>query len=146
MAANVNFFRGEDVTLKIYQDGNPVYIAAKNWTVDLNATEIQEGVNGEDRDRLDLVANYYSGSVDIYQADQTLMLALIDAQGTDDAAASPLAQRASVRIRQRDGTRAAYKLSNCRFGPWTMAQTGRADPVMLTMKFRFTNFDEVQVI
>jgi len=144
--ANVNFFRGEDVTLKIYQDGAPVYIAAKNWTVDQQATEIQEGVNGEQRDRLDLVTNYYSGSVDIYQADQVLMRAMMDAQQTDDAAATPLEQRASVRIRQRDGTRAAYKLSNCRFGPWTMAQSGRADPVMLTMKFRFTNYDEVQAI
>lgn len=146
MASNVPFFRGKDVVLKLYQDGKPVYIAAKNWDVEENATEVAEGVNGEDRDRLDKVTNYYSASVDIYQADQTFMDAYIAAQAKDDASVLPLKQSAAIMIKHRDGTRAAYLLQEAKFGPTKTTQSGRADAVMLNVKVRFRYYRKVPTI
>lgn len=140
-SANVPFFRGKDVVFKFYQDGTPVYMAAKNWNVDENATEVADGVNGEDRDRLDKVTNYYSASVDIYQSDQVVMQSIIDAQATDDLNDLPLNQTAMITIRHRDGTKAAYKMTGVKAGPFGVSQTGRSDAVMLNVKMRFRYWD-----
>lgn len=145
MAKNaIPFFRGQDVVLKVYQNNAPIYLAAKNWTVEENATEINEGVNGEPRDRLDKVTNYYSGSVDVYQTDQEVMQACIDNQVPDDNSSLPLPQAGAVQIRHRDGTRAAYKMTGMKLGPWSENQSGRDQAVMLTLKFRFQYWSAVQ--
>lgn len=144
MSANDFFFRGENVVFKIYQQAKPIYTAAKNWDVNENATEIAEGVNGEKRDRLDKVTNYYEGNVDVYQSDQEIMDALMEAQDNADAAGIPLKQTASILIEQRNGTKAAYMLKECVFGPWKTGMTSRQDAVMIGIKIRFRFFKKVK--
>jgi hypothetical protein len=146
MAANIPFFRGQNCVLKAYQNGKPVTLLAKVWDVDENATEIAEGVNGEHRDRLDKVTNYYSTSVDMYQTDQEVMQAIMDAQDVDDANGLPLKQTCAIQINHRDGTKAAYILQECKFGPFKESQGGRADAVMLNLKIRFRYFKPVPTI
>ncbi len=142
--ADVKFFRGENATLKFYQNGKPVYLACKNWSVDQNATECADGVNGEMRDRLDIVTNYFSASADIFQSDQSVMQKLMDAQSIHDAAGLPPNQSGAIQIRHRDGTKANYLLKGMTVGPWGMNNSGRADAVMLNVKMRFEKFDPVQ--
>ncbi len=144
MANDTKFFRGENAVLKYYQNGKPIYIACKNWSVDQNATECADGVNGEDRDRLDIVTNYFSASADIFQNDQSVMQSIMDAQAAHDAAGLPPRQAGAIQIRHRDGTRANYLLKEMTTGPWGMNNSGRADAVMLSLKFRFTKFTPVQ--
>lgn len=146
MATNFPFTRGLNVTMKLYSDGNPLFINAKNWSVEQNATEVADDVNGEDRSRLDLITNYYSASVDVYQSDESTMQALIDQQTNDDAAATPFKQGASIRIRHRDGTKAAYRLEGVKLGPWSNDVGGRTEPNMLKLKLRFTKYVPVQAI
>lgn len=146
MASNIPFFRGQNVTLKFYQDNKPVYLAAKNWDVEENATENNDGVNGEDRDRLDKVTNYYTASVDIFQSDQAVMDAYMAAQATDDAAGIPNKQTAAIQIRHRDGTRAAYVLQEVKAGPMKQSMTGRAEAVMMNLKLRFRYYKAVPSI
>jgi len=134
--ANIPHFRGRDVVLKFYQDGAPVYFAAKNWTVEENAVEVAEGVNGEDRDRLDKVTNYYSITVDMFQSDQEAMQSIIDAQVEDDAGNAPLKQTCAVTIKHRDGTRAVYLCKGVKAGPWSKNMSGRGEAVMLNLKMR----------
>lgn len=128
--------RGRDVKMKMFQDGKPILIDAKNFDIEENATETNDGVCGEDRDRLDKVTNFYSGSVDIYQQDQHVMAKVIEAQDVDDAADAPLTQYATFIFKNRDGTRTVYKLSECKFGPFKDSASGRGDNVMLNMKIR----------
>jgi hypothetical protein len=144
--ANIPFYRGQNVVFKFYQENVAVYIPAKVWNVEENATEIAEGVNGEKRDRLDKVTNYYSGTVDIYSIDQTVMQAIIDAQEVDDSETAPLRQTGAIQITHRDGTKAAYLMKGMKVGPWGFGMTGRADPNMLNVKFRFTEWTQVQTI
>ncbi len=148
MASNTNipFTRGKDCTMKVYQDGKPYYVAVKSWSVEQNATEVQDDVNGEDRSRLDLITNFFSASMEIYQSDETIMQAMIDQQTNDDAASTPLAQSASIRVRHRDGTKAAYRLENAKFGPWTTNVGGRTEANMLSLKMRFTQWKKVKTI
>lgn len=144
--ANVPFFRGENVTLKIYQSNSRVVFPGKSFSVEQNATEVADGVNGENRDRLDIVTNSFSGSVDIYQADQTVMNALLAAQTAHDAQGLPLPQHGAVEIRQRDGIVAVYLMTEMVLGPWTNNASGRSDAVMLTLKFRFREWKPMQSV
>jgi hypothetical protein len=146
MATNIPFFRGQNVVLKLFQDNKPIYIAAKNWNVEENATEIQDGVNGEDRDRLDKVTNFYSGSVDIFQTDQAVLATYMEAQDADDAAILPKQQRGAVQIKHRDGTKAAWQLKEMKIGPFGKAMTSRQDAVMLNLKFRFRYYKQIKAI
>ncbi len=136
MATNIPFIRGRDVKMKLYQDSKPVLIDAKNFDLEENATENADGVNGEDRDRLDKVTNYYTGTVDIYQSDQHVMQMIMDAQVQDDAAGLPLTQFATIIFNNRDGTRTTYLLKECKFGPFKDTAAGRGDTAMLNLKIR----------
>jgi hypothetical protein len=140
MASNIPFFRGQNVVLKFFQDNKPIYIAAKNWDVEENATEIADGVNGEHRDRLDRVANYYTASVDIFQTDQEVVAAYLANQDNDDANGLPLKQSGAIQINHRDGTRAAYILQEMVMGPMKISNSSRQEAVMLNLKVRFRFF------
>jgi hypothetical protein len=150
MAAGVNnlpFFRGEHVTLKFYLNGASVLLNCTNWTVETNHTEIAEGINGENRDRLDIVLNYYQATFDVNQNDQTVMNALIADQDNEDAGALPLPKSAAILIRQRDGQKAAYVMTgDLMLGPWSKNMSGRPDPVKLNCKMRFTKFSAAPTI
>ena len=146
MATNIPFFRGQNVVFKFYQDNKPVYIAAKNWEVEENATEIADGVNGENRDRLDKVTNYYTASLDIFQTDQEVMEAYLAAQQADDDNQLPKRQTAAVQITHRDGTRAAYLMTEVKAGPMKVTNSSRQEAVMLNLKLRFRFYKAVPSI
>jgi len=138
------FLRGKDVVLRFTQQGRPIYLAGKNFQWSQVAVEAADGVNGEDRDRLDLITNYYEGSVDLYMADESVVQALIDQQTNDDAGGSPFVQTGSVRIQHRDQTKAAYKMKQMKLGPWTYNVGGRTETAMFTVKFRFSRWEQTQ--
>lgn len=140
---NIPFTRGKNVQMKLYNDGNPVIIAGKNWTIEQNAVEVADDVNGEIRSRLDLVTNFFSGTVDIYESDEAVMTEIMKQQANDDAFATPLTQSASIRKRHNDGSKAAYRCVGMVWGPWTSASPGRTEANMLTLKFRFTDWERV---
>lgn len=146
MAANIPFTRGQNVTLKFYQDGKPIIIQAKNWKVEENATEAADGVNGEIRDRLDKVTNYYTATADLYQADSSVMQSILAAQDADDAQGLPLKQTAAVMKAHRDGTRSAYMMQECKFGPWTDDAPGRSDTIMISFKLRFRFWKKIPTL
>lgn len=146
MSANIPFFRGQNVVLKLYQDNKPIVLLAKNWDIEENATEIADGVNGENRDRLDKVTNYFSGSVDVFQADQEQIEAYMAAQDADDTNQLPKTQSGAVQINHRDGTKAAYLLSELKLGPFKTGMTSRQDAVMLNLKFRFRFYKRIPSI
>ncbi len=146
MAANIPFFRGQNVVLKFYQDNKPVYIAAKNWDVEENATEVADGVNGEYRDRLDKVTNYYTANVDIFQTDQEVVAAYLASQDADDTNQLPKRQTGAVQIKHRDGTRASYLLQEMKAGPMKLSNSSRQEAVMLNLKLRFRFYKPVPSI
>ena len=146
MASNIPFVRGLNVMLKLYQSGAAVYFPCKVWDVEENSTEVSDDVNGEDRSRLDKVLNYYSISLDSFQFDETQMNMILAAQAADDAQGLPLAQTCAIMINHRDGTRAAYVLSQCKFGPFKNSAQSRQDAYMMNLKIRFRYLKQVPSI
>lgn len=149
MAYNDPHIRGENVSLKFYQQKNgsikPVYIAAKNWKVTENATEVAEGVNGENRDRLDKVTNYYDCTFDIFLPDMEFMTAYIEAQNAFDNVELPLKQTFAVLIKTEKGNY-AYLCQEAVVGPIDLSMSGRADPVMVNVKARFRYYKAAPAI
>lgn len=146
MSSAIPFFRGQNVILKFYQGNQPIYIAAKNWDVEENATENADGVNGEHRDRLDKVTNYFTANVDIFQTDQAVVAAYLASVEADDNNLLPLNQLGAVQINHRDGTRASYLLQEMKAGPMKLSNSSRQEAVMLNLKLRFRFFKPVPSI
>lgn len=146
MSANIPFYRGQNAVFKFYQNNKPVYIPTKVWNIDENATEVADGVSGEKRDRLDKVTNFYSATLEIFQTDQTVMQAYMAAQDADDNVQLPLKQTGALQIEHRDGTRAAYLLTEMKVGPMKTSNGSRSDAVMLTLNVRFRFFKAVPSI
>lgn len=147
MADNsIPFFKGQNVVIKLYQSNKPVYIPAKNWDVEENATESAEGVNGEKRDRLDKVINFYTATADIHQKDQSTVQAYLDSVQADDDNLLPLNQLGAIQINHRDGTRASYLLQEMKVGPMKLSNSSRQENVMLNLKMRFRFFKPVPSI
>ncbi len=142
-ASNIPFARGRNCKLRIFQDGRPIYIAAKSFDVEENATEVVDDVNGEERSRLDKVTNYFSCSADIFQADAELMQSILDAQDQDDLEGIPLDQRCAIIVNQRDGTTATYLMLEAKFGPFKQTISGRDDAAMVNMKIRFRYWKKI---
>lgn len=143
---SIPFTRGLNVVLKLYQNGKPIYIKTKNFKVEVNATEVSDPVNGEDRDRLDLVVNSYSFSCEIYENDKEFMDSYLASQAADDEQGLPLAQSAAVQKKMRDGTRVAYSMLEAKFGPWDYAPGERANAAMHNLKGRFRYWKQVPSI
>lgn len=149
MAANDPFIRGENVVLRLYQQKGsalkPVYLAAKNWKVTENATEVNEGVNGENRDRLDKVTNFYEVTFDIYLPDMEFLTAYMEAQTAMDNNQFPLKQTLAVLIKTPRGNY-AYSCQEAMVGPFDHNNSGRADSNMMSCKARFRYYKQVQAI
>jgi hypothetical protein len=137
MADSIPFIRGQNVKLRFYQNGRPIYIPVKNWKVSENAAEVADGVNGEKRDRLDKVTNYYEVTFDVYQENEDFMSTIMAAQEVDDAAGLPVKQTFAVQKEIRDGTKLAYICTEGKLGPWEESMTSRADANMIGCKARF---------
>ena len=140
MSFNDPNVRGENAKLRCFQQLNgsikPVIVPIKNWKITENATEIAEGVQGENRDRLDKVTNYYEITFDVYKNDATFLNTYILAQEELDANNVPLKQLFSVQFDMVGGGRAAYSLQEAVVGPIDIGMTGRQDPIMISVKAR----------
>lgn len=136
MATSIPFTRGQHAILKLFQDGKPVYIAVKSWKVSENATEVNDGVNGEDRDRLDKVTNFFSIDFEVYMEDTAFLRKYMEAQDLDDAASLPAKQTLSMQFKHRNGTRSSFVLQEGKLGPADIGMGGRADAIMVSCKAR----------
>lgn len=146
MASSIPFIRGQNVKLRFYQNGRPIYIPVKNWKVTENATENADGVNGEKRDRLDKVTNFFEVTFDVFQENEDLMTAIMDAQEVDDSAGLPLKQTFAVQKEIRDGTKLAYICTEAKVGPWEETMSSRQEANMIGMKARFRWYKKVPSI
>lgn len=145
-SSSIPFVRGQNVILRLYQQNKPIYVACKTHDIEENATEVVDDVGGENRSRLDKVTNYFTLSLDVFQADQEVIKSYMTAQDADDAAILPLIQNAALLIKNRDGTRAAFVLQEAKIGPMKLSMGGRDDAFMLNLKIRFRFFTPVPSI
>ena len=119
----------------------------KSWNVKANVTEVAEGVAGEDRDRLQVIPNYYDINLTCTEVGVADLAKLIESTDNDDQKVLPLDKSLAFLIRPMDGTSAAFQAhGDVTFGGWEWASSGRKDPQQLTIPIRAQYFASVQTV
>ncbi|HEX7096242.1 MAG TPA: hypothetical protein VF183_10190 [Acidimicrobiales bacterium] len=137
---------GRNAKLIIFQDGQKRVFDFKSWSVKPNVTKHADGVNGEQRDRLDVTLNYYEVTGQMFMRDLDVLDAYLDAQAARDANTAPLDQAGAVRFEPNNGTRASYLLVDLLHDDFDMNQGGRSDKLMTNVSFRCGDLKKAKTI
>ncbi len=140
MSGDVTFFKGQQSVFKVFLDGDELVLNSKSWNVKVNVTKIADGVNGEDRDRLDRVVNYFEISADLFQRDVKVLQGFLKDIKNDDASVFGLAKGGGMRIKILDGSRKAFVCKEMTFDDWDFTASARSDRAMLKVSFRCRYF------
>lgn len=143
-AASIPFVNGKDAKLRLFVNGTEVILTAKTWSVKSNVTKYADGVDGEDRDRLGRVVNYFELAANCFQAGTTQLDAVLADVANDDTQVPPLVKAAGVRLKLIDGTRVSYVAKELILDDFDFNQAGRGDRVMFTLNMRFRYFTKTK--
>jgi hypothetical protein len=133
---------GRDVKLRFYQNNVPVTVKAKSITVEQVAEEVNDGVNGDDRDELQTITNYFRITIEAYKESATVLTALLASTKNDDAGITQLNKGVGLSFFYHDGTKAAFIMKEVTLDAWSLNVGGRTDRVMQTVKARARYFDK----
>lgn len=137
--------KGNKATLVFFIAGNPAgEFDVKSWEVTRNATEINDGVCGEDRDRLDSVTNFYGIDVECFSPTAAMIDTLLDEQANDDASGIPTAKTVSF-ILKPPGQKKGYNAREVALGAWRVGAGGRSDRLMIKVPLRARYFEQVSL-
>ena len=69
-----DFVSGKNTTFKAYWNAQVWTLAVKSWSIEEVAVEAEDGVNGEQRDRLQKITKYFKCTFDCWEdgSSQTL--------------------------------------------------------------------------
>ncbi len=136
MASKIPFMTGVQSTCAFFIGPTKREIATKTWSITRDVTKINDGVNGEDRDRLDAITNFYDIALEVYAPDAKMVKAFIEDQANDDSGVAPLEKAFSVKLKPRDGTKSGFVCTEVVLGDWKIASSGRTDRLMVTIPLR----------
>lgn len=137
---------GKDATIVFFIDGNPTQeIDCKSWEMQRNATEINDGVCGEDRDRLDSITNFFVIDVECFTKTAKVLDALLADQAVDDSGAAATEKNFSLVLKPRDGSKKGYSAREVSLGAWRIGAGGRTDRIMTKVPLRARYFDPVSL-
>ena len=140
MATTKPFFSGKDAVLRLFSNGPEVILNAKTWDCGPDVTKVADGVNGEDRDRLQSIVNSFSFTADCFMDDAKQIDAMNAWVANNDAQASPFDVAAAISIKVLDTSKKAYVAKEVTIDDWRVKQGGRSERVMFTLNFRARYF------
>jgi len=141
--ANVPTFSGKDSVFRLFSNGIEIVLLAKTWELGPNCTNVNDGVNGEDRDRLQTITNYYEGTLTCFQNDLKALNALLSNTANNDAEALPFDQAFVASFKIIGGPKNNFIGKEMTIDNWRENQGGRTERVMLTIPFRCRYFDPI---
>jgi hypothetical protein len=139
-------FSGKDASIRLFINGQEVVLLAKTWEIGPNTTEVSDGVNGEQRDRLQSITNYFEGNISCFQSDTKALAALIANEQNDDAEVPPFVKTLGFNFKILDGTRQNFIGRETVLGAWKVNQSGRSERVMLAIPIRCRWFIPVPTV
>jgi hypothetical protein len=139
------FWSGKNATVSFFIDGsNKVPVTIESWSVKPNVTAINDGIGGEDRDRLQTITNYYQCTLNCKQVNVADLIQILANSANDDTNALPLNKGLSFLIQPNDGTYASFQFSgDITVDDWEWANSGRTDRQKLTIPLRAQYFTQV---
>lgn len=137
------FMKGKGAILTLFIDSNKVdALDVETWSIEPVKEEIADGVNGEDRDRLDAEIKYYKLDLSCFNATADKLKKILDYDDSlDEDAADPV--QFGVKLKSTDGTSDLFTLKECVIDSWKWASGGRVNRQMLTIPIRGTRFKKL---
>lgn len=142
----IPFMKGKDGKLAISQDRVRKTYPTKTYSLKPNVTKHNDGVNGEDRDRLDVTLNFYEGSFQMFMGDAQIIKDFIAAQKARDARTAPLDQQGGVRFYPNDGTKQSFVLVDLLVDEFDFNSGERNAKQMVTVNWRCTDLTEAKTL
>jgi hypothetical protein len=146
VSAPTPFFKGKDVTLIFLRDSKKVEIKSKSIEVTLNSTDSNDGVNGEDRDRLQSTPNFFEIQIEAYMEDCKELQIMMDEVEQIDTRTQPLEKGVAMLVRPNNGTKYAAEAQQVSIGAWSWSISGRTENSMLKIPMRARYFRAVPTI
>jgi len=130
------FIRGTGAVLRLYFDGDPLQLKVTRWSVKRSSVTHNDGVCGEDRDRLDSTTNHYDISCRVKIEDVKELLKLMDDQKPKDAHTAPPVKAASLALKDRSGAKSAFVAEAIEIDGWALDSAGRSDALEIDIPMR----------
>jgi len=144
--ANLPFWKGKNSKLIFVLDNAKVVLDVMSWDITRNATEINEGVCGEDRDRLDDETNYFDWSLTVKMQKLDALEAMLEDQENQDQKLIPLVKGVGVLIKPNDGTQKALQAGGeISIGAWALRVGGRTERNEMTIPLRSQYVKELPI-
>lgn len=144
--AGTPFFSGKDAVLRLFINGKETILNCKSWDANPNVTKVNDGVNGEDRDRLQVIVNYFEFTASCFMDKAQQIPDVLAYYGNNDAQVTPYDAAAAIQFKLLDGSKAAYVAKEVTVDDIKISNSGRTDRVMLSLNFRARYFDAVPSI
>ena len=139
--ASTPFFSGKDAVLRLFINGKETILNAKSWDASPNITKVNDGVNGEDRDRLQSIVNYFEFSASCYMDSGAQIPDVLAYYANNDAQVLPFDAAAAIQFKILDGSKKAFVAKEVTVDDVKISNSGRTDRVMLSLNFRARYFD-----
>lgn len=130
------FMNGKGAFLTLYiEDTKFPPLEAESWDLSEEAEEINDGVNGEDRERLDHEIKHYKLSVKCFNSTAEKLKTLLrynedrDAQNQQEATFG-------LKLRDKSGASDLFALTECDISGWKWASGGMTARGMLDIPIR----------
>lgn len=139
------FAIGQNAILQLFYKGNKYgdEMDVVSWDATENVTEVNDGVCGEDRDRLDTILNFIVVSLTMKVVLFDKIDAMIQHRADQDAQApGDIALGMSLSPRAK-GKGATYGFSECTLGAMKLSAGGRADRLQLTKTVRARYWNKI---
>ena len=145
------FLSGKDAKFRLYMDDGTgklgeVILTAKTWSFKKNVTKTADGVDGEDRDRLGVITNYFEMTASCMTTSADQVEAFILDQANDDAQATPLDKAGRIRLKVIGGKAKNFLLSELVMDDFDLGQGDRAERLMVNISLRFRYFTKTKSV
>lgn len=141
---DIPLIKGQNSVFKFFLNGNEVILNTKSFNVKANVTKIADAVNGETRDRLDRVVNYFEISAECFNREMKVLDAALSDIDNDDQSVTPFDKVGGVRIKVNDGSRRAYQCKELVLDDFDITASERAPRTMSKLSFRCRFFEKVK--
>jgi hypothetical protein len=128
------FLSGKDAVMRYFQDDNEVAtLNVKSWEFGPKVTEFQDGVNGEQRDRVGSQTDSYEINLELYVDTLEQIDVLIKDRDNEDARAVPLNKSALMQLFPRGAGQKAYAFTDLAVGAWRVKHSGRKERLTVSL-------------
>jgi hypothetical protein len=138
-----DFISGKHCLARIRFNNQPWTVKVKSTRVEEVAVEAEDGVNGEERDRLQKLTKYYRVTQEVYQdSGSQIFENYLANQANEDANQPQLPLAGGLVFTYLNGSKGGFTLSGCSLGPLNHNESGRTERNMNTITYRAQYFNK----